>query len=99
VAAVIGPNSDEPTKSLPSAELNVRIHSPPAESQQRTVLALLTLSVDPALPYSLIRVADAEDHRDQGRSSRARAWGQCTGSGGMSCPIGSVTHRQTTPPL
>src|SRR6516164_810519 len=32
----------------------------------------VTLSVDPALPYSLIRVADAEDHRDRGRSSRAR---------------------------
>src|SRR6516164_8718780 len=25
----------------------------------------VTLSVDPALPYSLIRVADAEDHRDR----------------------------------
>ena len=32
----------------------------------------VTLSVDPALPYSLIRVADAEDHRDRGRWSRAR---------------------------
>ena len=30
----------------------------------------LWLSVDPALLYSLIRVADAEDHRDRGRSWR-----------------------------
>ena len=32
----------------------------------------VTLSVDPAQLCSLIRVADAEDHRDRGRSSRAR---------------------------
>ena len=32
----------------------------------------VTLWVDPALLYSVIRVPDAEDHRHRGRSSRAR---------------------------
>ena len=38
----------------------------------RANLTLRNVVVDPALLYSLIRAADTKDHRDRGRSSRAR---------------------------